>query len=87
MIDGIDIGSTSYPKVLEIFRILIDFIWNVLTIPINLGNGYQITIFHIIVFVFILIAVTGLITLDIPKFKFGFDSYGKFSVKQRKRKE
>ena len=72
----------SYPQVLEVFRIIINFIWSTLTIQINIGNGYSFTLFHIIVFVFILITLLGVFTLEIPKFKGGWDTYGKFSVKQ-----
>lgn len=67
----------TYPLVLDFFKIIIQFIWNIATYPIDIG-GLTITIFGIGAFVFVITALLGVITLTVPKY-FGSDSYGSFS--------
>lgn len=73
------------PQVLDIFQIIINFIWRVINYPIHLGNGVYITIFYIMAFIFILITLLNVFQLQIPKFSAGWDSYGKFSVAKTNR--
>ena len=71
----------SSPPVLTVFQIVIDFIWRIISYPIHLGNGINISIFSIIAFVFILITLLNVFQLKIPSFRSGSDAYGKFSTK------
>lgn len=80
MIDITPYYTGTYPQVLEVFKILIEFIWNVISHPIHLGNNFTVTIFGIMAFVIILVTLLKMFQLKIPRFKVGWDSYGKFST-------
>lgn len=71
----------TYPKVLDIFKIVIDFIWKVISYQIDLG-GATISFFGIMVFCFIAVTLLKMFQLQLPSFRGGWDSYGKFSVKR-----
>lgn len=54
-----------YPKVLDIFKIIIEFIRNILFMPINIGEGFTINIFSIIAFIFVTIVILRFIFGDV----------------------
>lgn len=68
----------TYPLVVGYFKIIIDFVWNIISYPIDLG-GMSISIFGIIVFCFLAVTLLKMLQLKVPSFKGGSDSYGKFS--------
>ena len=72
------VNSTG-PEVLKIFKIIINFIWSIISYPIDIG-GVTITIFGIMAFIFIVITLLSVFQLKIPSFR-GSDAYGKFSTK------
>jgi hypothetical protein len=55
------------PISLEVFQYIIDFIYKVLTININIGNGWNIQLFWVMAWIFIVVAIIKLVTLDFSR--------------------
>ena len=70
----------TIPKVFEVFKIIFDFIWKIISYPINFGNNFTISIFGIMAFCFIAVTLLKMFQLELPRFRSGWDSYGKFST-------
>jgi D-alanyl-lipoteichoic acid acyltransferase DltB (MBOAT superfamily) len=69
------------PEVLNVFRIIINYIKQVVTYPIHLNQYVSVTIWQITTFVMIMVACIKFITLDFSRWN--ADRAEKFSRRQR----